>query len=79
MHSVLTVITGLYILYYIWWRATYSMNEDALVFSIVLLIAEVQGVINYCLYALMTWNIESMPEPILFYGASVDVFVPTSS
>jgi len=73
----LTILTGFYILYYIWWRAFYTLNPASLIFSLILLIAEVQGVINFFLFALMTWNVEKTTAPAPMEGASVDVYVPT--
>lgn len=73
----LTIVTGFYILYYIWWRALYTLNPASMIFSIILLIAEVQGVINFFLFALMTWDVEKTTAPSPLPNASVDVFVPT--
>ena len=74
---LLTIITGGYIVYYIIWRAAYTINPVALAFSIILLIAEIQGVINFFLFALMTWNTERGKTPPTLLDVSVDVFVPT--
>lgn len=76
MH-VLVIVTGFYLLYYLWWRAQYTMNYSALILSIILLIAEIQGVINFFLYALMTWNTEKKEIMRPLEGAKVDVFIPT--
>ncbi len=74
---ILTVIAGLYIAYYIYWRAAYTINQNALFFSIILLVAEIQGVINFLLFAMMTWNLKQKRAPKQLDGRSVDVFVPT--
>ncbi len=74
---ILTIITGAYIAYYVYWRATYTINTSALVFSIILLIAEIQGVINFLLFSMMTWNLKKEKTPKPLENVTVDVFVPT--
>ena len=74
---ILTVIAGAYIAYYIYWRIAFTINEAALFFSIVLIIAEIQGVINFLLFSMMTWNTKTEKTPKPIKGAAVDVFVPT--
>ncbi len=49
----------------------------ALIFSIVFLIAEIHGLINFYLFSMMTWNTQPRKRPAPFEGANVDVFVPT--
>ena len=66
---ILAVLTGIYILYYIWWRFANTINEEAFIFSIILLIAEVQGVINFFLFAMMTWNVSNKAPPGSLDGA----------
>jgi cellulose synthase (UDP-forming) len=73
----LTIITGVYVIYYLWWRAAYTLNSSALIFSIILLIAEIQGIVNFFLFALMIWNTDKKEDKQPIQGASVDVFVPT--
>ena len=74
---VLTIATGLYLAYYIFWRAAYTLNTEAFVFSLILLIAEIMGVINFYLFAMMTWDTDSKPAPEPLKDVTVDVFVPT--
>lgn len=73
----LVIVTGLYVTYYLWWRILSTLNPDALFFSILLLVGEIIGILDFYMFALMTWNTEeklpSAPKP----GLSVDVFVPT--
>jgi len=64
--------------YYLWWRATQTLNPEAIVFSWVLWAAEAFGVLNFILFSWMTWNIAPTrpyrpPKP----GLTVDVFIPT--
>ncbi len=73
----LVVATGLFNAYYIWWRSAFTLNEAALIFSIVFLIAEIHGLINFYLFSMMTWNTQPRKRPAPFEGANVDVFVPT--
>lgn len=64
--------------YYLWWRATQTLNPEAIVFSWVLWAAEAFGVLNFILFSWMTWNIAPTrpyrpPKP----GLTVDIFIPT--
>ena len=74
---LLSIITGLYIIYYIIWRGLYTLNPAAMVFSVVLLIAEIMGVINFFLFVMMTWKTDKIKPQKALRGVSVDVFVPT--
>ncbi|WP_050753672.1 glycosyltransferase [Pseudobacteroides cellulosolvens] len=74
---LLVIITGIYIIYYMFWRVTETINYSALFFSLILLVAEFYGFINYFLFALMTKDIEKGERIPSSDGKSVDVFVPT--
>lgn len=79
--SLLRIISNLaigYLLYYLWWRATATLNPDSLIFSWILLLAEAFGVFNYILFSWMTRDISppnphKQPKP----GITVDIIVPT--
>lgn len=75
--NFLVITTGIYIVYYMFWRVTKTINYSALIFSSILLAAEVYGFINYFLFALMTKDIEKGERISPPDGLSVDVFVPT--
>ena len=67
-----------YMIYYLWWRATATLNPRALTFSWALLLAEAFGVLSYALFSWMTQDTSPSrrhrpPRP----GLKVDVFVPT--
>lgn len=73
----LVIITGLYVTYYLWWRIGSTLNPSALFFSILLLVGEIIGILDFYMFALMTWNTdEKRPSPPE-EGLSVDVFIPT--
>jgi len=76
MHSIV-IATGMYLLYYIFWRTFYTLNYAAIFFSILLLACEIQGVINFFLFAFMTWDIENHEAEKAVKECSIDVFVPT--
>lgn len=67
-----------YLIFYIWWRISFTLNPDALFISWVLLLAEAFGIFNYSIFSWMTqdtspiYNPKKAPE-----GKTVDVFVPT--
>jgi cellulose synthase (UDP-forming) len=76
--AVISVISIAYLSYYIWWRATYTLNPDAHLFSWLVLFAESFGVINFILFTWMTRDI----SPTRTYQAAptdlkVDIFIPT--
>src|SRR5438045_9672358 len=65
----------LYGVYWIAWRWTYSLNPNALVFSLVLVIAETYGLINSCLMVFTVWKLNYRVSPPAPRGLSVDVFI----
>jgi cellulose synthase (UDP-forming) len=76
--GLISIISVVYMLHYLWWRATMTMNPHALVFSWTLWLAEAFGVINYILFAWMTHDIS--PKAPFYrpkHGVTVDIFVPT--
>src|SRR5947199_6742857 len=74
---LLAVLAMLYTLYYLYWRARYSLNLDAIWFSMPLLLAEVHGTINFALFMFMTWDVKLVPHPAAPSGRSVNIFIPT--
>jgi len=74
---LLGVVTLLYTVYYLYWRARYSLNMDALFLSVPLLLAECQGAFNFALFLLMTWDITPIPHGLAEPGHSVDILIPT--
>lgn len=75
---IISVVTIIYLAYYLWWRATSTLNPNALIFSWVLLLAEGFGAFTYVLFAWITQDISptrklTPPKP----GITVDVFIPT--
>ncbi len=73
----IAVVALVYGVYYITWRATDSLNFQALTLSLILLCAEAWGLLNGLIFAFMTWDTERRPAFSLKPGQSVDVFVPT--
>ncbi len=78
LYRIISALSIAYFLYYLWWRATSTLNPDALVFSWVLLLAEAFGVLSYILFSWMTQDISpnrtyKPPLP----GLKVDIFIPT--
>ena len=73
-----SVIANAYFIYYLYWRATSTLNPDVLLFSWLLLAAEAFGVINYLLFAWVTLDVSHPPAPgNPKKGIKVDIFVPT--
>ncbi|NPV78459.1 MAG: glycosyltransferase [Anaerolineae bacterium] len=76
--KIVSIITTLYFVYYLWWRATATLNPSFPFFSWALWLTEAFGVITYILFAWLTKNIgpivpHKKPAP----GISVDIYVPT--
>ena len=75
---IISLLSIVYLLYYLWWRATSTLNPNAIIFSWVLLLAEAFGVFNYLLFAFMTQDITpTIPHKHPRTGLKVDVFIPT--
>ena len=76
IHTV-AVIALLYATYWIYWRWTSTINTapEAIVPSIVLLLAETWAFLNMCMFVMLTWRLterEPGPPP---RGKTVDVFI----
>src|SRR6266849_642195 len=71
------LIALFYAIYYLWWRASSSLNLDALWFSLPLLLAELHGAINSTLFLFMTWDLKPVPHPTAPGGRTVEIFIPT--
>ena len=71
------LVAAAYLLYYLFWRATTTLNPTALVFSVIFLLAEAQGVMDHLLFTLMCWDIDRKSPFGPIAPARVDVFVPT--
>ena len=72
--GLLTVASGLN---YIVWRYAYSLNMQALWFSIPMVIAETYGIVDMLLFVLMSWrqpDRKPLPPPD---AATVDIFITT--
>jgi len=71
----LSVLTGIYVIYYIYWRAAYTLNAGAPVFSAILLAAEISGVAGFLLFSFLTWNHGKAKKHAPVKNAQADVFV----
>src|SRR5690349_12570532 len=74
---VVAVIALMYATYWIYWRWTSTINTSpqAIVPSLVLLLAETWAYLNMCMFVMLTWrltNREPGPPP---RGHTVDVFI----
>ena len=72
---VFAVIAWLYGLYWISWRWGSSLNHNALVFSIVLIVAETYGLINSFFLIATVWKLKYRDAPPTPRGLNVDVFI----
>jgi len=71
-------VSVIYLVYYLWWRITATLNPAAPLFSWVLVLAEAFGMVSYFLFSWTTRDIfptrpHVPPKP----GLAVDVFIPT--
>jgi cellulose synthase (UDP-forming) len=74
---LLGIIATVYIAYYLYWRARYSLNMDALFFSALMLLAEFQGWFHFCLFLMMTWDTKPVPHGVAPPERTVDILIPT--
>jgi cellulose synthase (UDP-forming) len=72
---VFAVIAWLYGLYWISWRWSSSLNPHAIVFSIVLIVAETYGLINSFFLIATVWKLKYRDAPPSPRGLKVDVFI----
>jgi cellulose synthase (UDP-forming) len=72
---IFAVIAWLYGLYWISWRWSSSLNHNALVFSIVLIVAETYGLINSFLLIATVWKLKYRDSPPAPRNLEVDVFI----
>lgn len=72
---IFAAIAWLYGLYWIIWRWTSSLNHNALVFSIVLIVAETYGLINSFFLIATVWKLKYRDPPPAPKGLKVDVFI----
>jgi cellulose synthase (UDP-forming) len=68
-------IAWLYGLYWVSWRWGASLNHDALIFSIVLIVAETYGLFNSFLMIATVWKLNYRDPPPAPKGLNVDVFI----
>lgn len=74
----ISVVSIAYLLYYLWWRATATLNPDFPFFSWVLWLAEAFGVFSYILFAWFTSDITPVtPYKSPRQGIKADIFIPT--
>ncbi|MFN2637133.1 MAG: glycosyltransferase [Gemmatimonadaceae bacterium] len=69
------VVAWVYGLYWVIWRWTESLNPNALIFSIVLILAETYGLMNSLLLIATVWKLKYREPPPAPVGLSVDVFI----
>jgi cellulose synthase (UDP-forming) len=72
---IVAVVAWGYGLYWVAWRWTSTINWDAPVFSLTLLVAETYGLISALLLVFTVWKINHRETPPAPDGLSVDVFI----
>lgn len=76
--NVFAIAAIIYFVYYLYWRAAYTLNPTNLLLSWVLWAAEAFGVFAYILFVFITHNIEPNRKfTTAPRGLKVDVFIPT--
>jgi len=72
------VLTLAVYLYYLVYRLLYTINHDALTFSVVFYYAELHGFISLALYFFQLWRpIHRTPSPALRVSRSTSLSPPT--
>jgi len=71
------VVALVYGVYWVWWRWTNTMNTapEAIIPSVLLLVAETWAVIGMGLFILLTWRLTDHKPPPAPPGRTVDVFI----
>lgn len=64
-------------LYYLYYRAAYTINPSALTFSLLFYYAEIHGFIALALYFFQLWDPTERKNPPAPSGLHVDVLIPT--
>ena len=77
MTRAVAVIAWLFGLYWIIWRWTESLNPHAIVFSILLVVAETWGLWNSFVLLVTCWRLTYRESPPAPAGLSADVFITT--
>src|ERR1700693_3177142 len=72
---IFAVIAMLYGVYWIAWRWSSSLNPHAIIFSIVLIVAETYGLINSLFMIATVWKLKYRDPPPAPKGLKVDVFI----
>jgi cellulose synthase (UDP-forming) len=62
---------------YLFWRISSSMNGGAIIFSVLVLLAEILGFVSSALFSFMTWDTDRKFHFATSLRRQVDVFVPT--
>jgi len=73
------VIGSIVTLYYLYWRATETINPNAELFSWVLFGAEAFGALTAFLFYFMVWKPSSRVSPEPLAGKTVDILLPTKN
>ncbi len=73
---VMLTVIGVYI-FYLGYRILFTLNPDAMGFSLLFLYAETHGLIALSLYFFQLWNPTVRVPPSPMKGQTVDVFIPT--
>lgn len=74
--ATIILTLGVY-LYYLGYRLLYTINPEALTFSLLFFYAEFHGFVALALYFFQLWNPITRKSPPAPSGVSVDVLIPT--
>src|SRR3954468_16240384 len=77
MHAV-SILMLAYTTLYIAWRWLFTLNPDAMTFSIALALAETYGLVTAFFMTYTTWHLKRRIAPPAPRGLTVDVFVTTN-
>ena len=77
LNKVVAVLGVLVYAVYLVYRTLYTINPEALVFSLVVYAAEVHGFFALCFYFFQTWDLRGRVVPAPANDLTVDVFVTT--
>jgi cellulose synthase (UDP-forming) len=74
--KILFWLFALATVFYFHWRI-YTLNPDAIIFSSLMLLAEVYGILTGIAHFMMTWRLTIRKSTTPIKNQSVDIFIPT--
>jgi cellulose synthase (UDP-forming) len=76
VRAVASVAIGAFVIYLVY-RALFTLNPEAPIFSVLVYLAELHGFLAFFFYVFQLWSLRSRRVPLPPQGLKVDVFITT--